>query len=169
MVFGKNCATRKNAKTPANIVDKLDNHEEVYLNEDDFNNTNNMMGNEEVQSMSYLEAQKIVQSQSDRSSKKKKKNANNGDAYEELKESFYVIARVIEKASIRLSKAIGEDINEIHMQLGGESEKTTTLTTIERHKVAHMIMQDNAMVSCFFSVPNNDKDEWLRALLDRTI
>ncbi|PON87613.1 Myb/SANT-like domain containing protein [Trema orientale] len=169
MVFGKDRATGRNAETPADVVDKLDNHEEVDLDEDDFNSTNNMMGNEEVQSMSCSEAPKVAQSQSDGSSKKKRKNANNGDAYEALKESSYVIARVIEKASIRLSKAIGEDMNEKHMQLGDELKRTTTLTTMERHKVARMIMQDNAMVSYFFSVPDNSRDEWVRALLDGTI
>ncbi|PON33440.1 hypothetical protein PanWU01x14_352640, partial [Parasponia andersonii] len=48
-------------------------------------------------------------------------------------ESSYVIAKVIEKASICLSKAIGEDMNDKHIQLGDELKRTTTLTIIERH------------------------------------
>ncbi|PON81511.1 Parvalbumin [Trema orientale] len=65
--------------------------------------------------------------------RKKRKSASNRDAYEALKESSYVIAKVIEKASIRLSKAIGEDMNDKHMQLGDELKRTTTLTTMECH------------------------------------
>ncbi|PON35670.1 hypothetical protein TorRG33x02_268100 [Trema orientale] len=169
MVFGKDRVTGKNAETPADVVDKLGNDEDFNLDEDDFNNTINMMGTEEVQSMSCSEAPKVAQSQSDGSSKKKRKSASNGDAYEALKESSYVIAKVIEKASIRLSKAIGEDMKDKHMQLGDELKRTTTLTIMERHKVARMIMQDNAIVSYFFCVPDNDKNEWVRALLDGTI
>ncbi|PON96540.1 hypothetical protein TorRG33x02_078130 [Trema orientale] len=60
-------------------------------------------------------------------------------------------------------------MNDRHMQLRDELKRTTTLTTIEHHKVARMIMQDNAMVSYFLSVPDNDKDEWVRVLLDGTI
>ncbi|PON77171.1 hypothetical protein PanWU01x14_027900 [Parasponia andersonii] len=60
-------------------------------------------------------------------------------------------------------------MNDKHMQLGDELKRTTTLTTIERHKVAQMIMQDNAIVSYFFSIPDNDKDEWVRAVFDETI
>ena len=43
-------------------------------------------------------------------------------------------------------------MNEKYMQLGKELERTITLTTIERHKVTRMIMQDNAIVSYFFLV-----------------
>ena len=66
---------------------------------------------------------------------------------------------VIEKVSIRLNKVIGEDMNEKQMQLRDEIERTTTLTTTERHKVVCMIMQDNTMVSYFFNVSYYDRDE----------
>ena len=151
----------------------MGNEEEVNLDEEDLENTENVMGTDEVQSMSCSEAPKIAQSQSqsqsEESSKKKRKRSTYREPYKALKESSYVIANVIEKASVRLSKAIGEDINEKHMQLGKELERTTTLTTMERHKVARMIMQDNAMVSYFFSVPDDGRDEWVRALLNGTI
>ncbi|PON96541.1 hypothetical protein TorRG33x02_078140 [Trema orientale] len=62
MVFGKDHATEKNAETPADVVDKLDNDEDVDLDEDDFNNTINIMGTEEVQSMSCSEVPKAAQS-----------------------------------------------------------------------------------------------------------
>ena len=169
MIFGKDRATGQHAESAADVVENLDNEEDIDLTEDDFTNNNNTMGTNEVQSMSFSEAPAGAQSQSEGSSKKKRKRASTGDAYEALKESSYVIANVIEKASIRLSKAIGEDISEKHMQLGKELERTTTLTTIERHKIARMIMQDNAMVSYFFSVPDDGRDEWVRALLDGTI
>ena len=94
-------------------------------------------------------------------SKKKRNSASSRETYHEaLKKLSYVIAGVIKKVSIGLSKAIGENMNEKHMQLEKELERrTTTLTIIERRKIPRMIMRDNAMVSYFFSVPDNSRDE----------
>ena len=89
IVFGKDRATGKNAESLVNVVEKLDNEEEdINFEEDDFTNTNNMMGTDEVQSMSFSEAPRGAQSQSqsEGSSKKKRKSASNGEAYEALKE-----------------------------------------------------------------------------------
>ena len=115
-----------------------------------------MMDTNEVQSMSFSKAPRGAQSQSqsEGSSKKKRKSTRSGEAYETVKESSYVITGVIENISIRLSKTIGEYMNKKHMQLGKELERTTTLITMERHKVARMIIHDNAMVSYFFIIPD---------------
>ena len=169
MVFGKDRATRKNAESAADVVEELQTEEEnTTLGEDDFNYANNV---DEVPSMSVSDATRGAQShtQSDGSSKKKRKTVNHEELSDALTQSACIIAREIEKASIRLSKAIGEDMNENHMQLGKELERTTTLTTAQRHKVARMIMQDNALVSYFFSVPDNEKDEWVTLLLDDSL
>ncbi|XP_062097148.1 uncharacterized protein At2g29880-like [Humulus lupulus] len=169
MVFGKDRATGKNVETAANVVEELQTEEEnTTLGEDDFNYANNV---DEVPSMSVSNATRGAQShtQSDGSSKKKRKAVNHEELSDAFTQSACIIAREIEKASIRLSKAIGEAMNEKHMQLGKELETTTTLTTTQRHKVARMIMQDNALVSYFFSVPDNEKDEWVTLLLDGSL
>ena len=155
MVYGKDRATRKNAEDPADVVEQLDKEggDDVNLDEDAFDSSN-MMGTDEAQSGS---------------AKKKKKSTDYGHVYEALKQSSYVLASAIEKASTRLSLAIGEDITEKYMRLREEFEKTTTLTTLERHKAARMIMQDNGLMSYFFSLPEDEKDEWVRSLLTRAI
>ena len=79
------------------------------------------------------------------------------------------LATVIEKSYARLSKPIGEDLNEKHMKLGEEFSKTTTLSIVECHKVFKMIVQDNAMVFYFFSLPNELKDDWVKGMLVGTI
>ena len=57
MVFDKDSTTGKNTESPADVVEKLDNEEEdINFEEDDFTNTNNMIGTDEVQSMSFSEA-----------------------------------------------------------------------------------------------------------------
>ena len=137
MVYGKDRATRKNAEDPADVVEQLDKEggDDVNLDEDAFDSSN-MMGTDEAQSMSFSEAGKRHQAQSSGSAKKKKKSTDYGHVYEALKKSSYVLASAIKKASTRLSLAIGEDIIEKHMRLREELEKTTTLTTLERHKAA---------------------------------
>ena len=63
MVFEKDCAIGQNVESAANVVEKLDNEEEdINLEKDDFTNTNNMMGTDEVQSMSFSEAPRGAQS-----------------------------------------------------------------------------------------------------------
>ncbi|KAK0585233.1 hypothetical protein LWI29_025150 [Acer saccharum] len=97
------------------------------------------------------------------------KNVNNANLAEALTESIATLAAVIEKSSARLSKAIVEDLNEKHMQLGEELSRTTTLTIMERHKVFRLIVQDNALVSYFLSLPVELKDDWAKGILAGTI
>ncbi|XP_062099853.1 uncharacterized protein At2g29880-like [Humulus lupulus] len=118
MVFGKDLATGKNAETTADVVEELQTEEEnTTLGEDDFNYANNV---DEVPAMSVSDATRGAQShtQSDGSSKKKRKTVNHEELSDALTQLACIIAREIEKAYIRLSKAIGEDMNENHMQLG---------------------------------------------------
>ncbi|KAK1582698.1 hypothetical protein Q3G72_017424 [Acer saccharum] len=102
-------------------------------------------------------------------SKKQRKTKSSGDLVEALTESTATLVAVIEKSSACLSKAIGEDLNEKHMQLGEELSRTTTLTIMERHKVFRLIVQDNALVSYFFSLPDELKDDWAKGILVGTI
>ncbi|KAF4390472.1 hypothetical protein F8388_005969 [Cannabis sativa] len=165
-IFGIDRATGKHAETVIDVVEELEAEKEnTTLGEDDFSNANNV---DEVESMSVSDATRGAQShtKSDGSSKKKRKAANHEELSNALTQSACIIAEVIEKASIHLSKAIGEDLNENHMQLGKELERTTTLTTTQRYKVARMIMQDNALFSYFFNIPDDEKDEWARLLFD---
>lgn len=169
MVFGKDRATGRNAETAADVVEDLDKGEDdIHHDDEAFNSVENMVGGDEAQSMYFSQASAVPQTQSHSqgSSKKKRKNTgNSGDAYEALKESSNLIAGVIEKASEHLSRAIGEDIMEKHSQLRAELERTTTISTIERHKAARLIMKDDATVCYFFSVPDQERDEWVKALL----
>ncbi|KAF4350561.1 hypothetical protein F8388_007129 [Cannabis sativa] len=158
-VFGKDRTTGKYAETISYVVEELEAEKKnTTLGGDDFSSANNL---DEVESMSVSNTTRGAQShtQLDGSSKKKRKAAN----HEEL--SMHLHNQLV----LTQSKAIGEDLNEKHMQLGKELEMTTTLTTAQRHKVARMIMQDNALVSYFFSVPDDENDEWARLLFDGSL
>ncbi|EXC06429.1 hypothetical protein L484_004715 [Morus notabilis] len=82
-----------------------------------------------------------------------------------IKESSSVLGSVIEKAYARLSCAISEDMMEKHSRLSDELQRTTTINTMERHKVARMMMKDDALVSYFFSIPDDERGEWAIAFL----
>ncbi|KAL5547743.1 hypothetical protein UlMin_002974 [Ulmus minor] len=163
MIFGKDRAIGKQVETPADVVKQLETEgKDINLEEDTFNSGNNMDTNE-VQ----YETPQVPKSQLDGPAKKKRKT-NHGKSYEAIKESSYVIASTIEKASIRLSLAIGEDMNDKHMHFGEELERHTTLNPMEIHKLVHMVIQNNALVSYFFTI-HERKDAGAKAMLAGTL
>ncbi|TXG62851.1 hypothetical protein EZV62_009845 [Acer yangbiense] len=145
MIFGKDRATGQHAETPADVEEQLQNEGGDY-NPDDYAST------EDVNNASDNNV-----------------DIHSGDLAAALTESTMTLAAVIEKSSARLSKAIVEDLNDKHMQLGEELSRTTTLTIMDRHKVYRLIVQDNALVSYFFSLPDELKDDWAKGILAGTI
>ncbi|KAL5564342.1 hypothetical protein UlMin_027506 [Ulmus minor] len=174
MIFSKDRATGQHAETPVDVEEQLQNKGEDYPGEDaDFNSSDNMknVSDNNVDDQFVSPTPKWSQSQSDCSSKYKKQNKckSTGDLADTIKESTLALAAVIEKSSACLSKAMVEDMNEKHMKLGKELSKTTTLSIMECHKFFKLIVQDNAMVSYFFSLPDELKDDWVTGMLAGTI
>ncbi|KAK2636675.1 hypothetical protein Ddye_031467 [Dipteronia dyeriana] len=167
MIFGKDRATGQHAETPADIEKKLEN--EGGDNNLDDNTSNENVDNVDIRLVSNSSKRNQSQTECSSVSKKQRKNKSSGDLAEALTELTATLAAVIEKSSARLSKAIGEDLNEKHMQLGNELSRTTTLTIMQRHKVFRLIVQDNALVSYFFSLSDELKDDWAKGILDGTI
>ncbi|XP_060962720.1 uncharacterized protein At2g29880-like isoform X9 [Cannabis sativa] len=91
-VFGKDRATGKHAETVTDVVEELEAEKEnTTLGEDDFSNANNV---DEVESMSVSDATRGAQShtQSDGSSKKKRKAANHEELSNALTQSASILA-----------------------------------------------------------------------------
>ncbi|KAL5565271.1 hypothetical protein UlMin_028435, partial [Ulmus minor] len=174
MIFSKDRATGQHAETPIDVEEQLQNKGEDYPGEDvDFNSSDNMknVSDNNVDDQFVSPTPKRSQSQSNCSSKhkKQKKCKSTGDLADTIKESTLALAAVIEKSFSCLSKAMVEDMNEKHMKLGKELSKTTTLSIMECHKIFKLIVQDNAMVSYFFSLPDELKDDWVIGMLAGTI
>ncbi|KAL5574094.1 hypothetical protein UlMin_023691 [Ulmus minor] len=174
MIFGKDRAIGQHIETPVDVEEQLQNIGEDYPGDDaDFNSSNNMKNasDNNVDDQFISLAPKRSQSQTECSSRyrKQKKSKSIGDLVDTIKESTLTRAAVIEKSYARLSKAMGEDMNKKHMKLGKELSKTTTLSIMERHKVFKLIVQDNAMISCFFNLPDELKDDWVKGMLVGTI
>ncbi|KAL5542783.1 hypothetical protein UlMin_010493 [Ulmus minor] len=144
MIFGKDRATGQHVETP---------------NASDNNVDDQFVSPPPMRSQSQIECSVTY--------KKQKKSKSTGNLADTIKESTLAFAAIIEKSYARLSKAIGEDMK--YMKLGEELSKTTTLSIIEHHKVFKLIVKDNVMVSYFFSLPDELKDDWVKGMLDKTI
>ncbi|KAK2657379.1 hypothetical protein Ddye_010431 [Dipteronia dyeriana] len=71
--------------------------------------------NVDIQIVSKSSKRSQSQTECSSTSKKQRKNKSSGDLVEALTESIATLAAVIEKSSARLSRAIGEDLNEKHI------------------------------------------------------
>ncbi|KAK4839584.1 hypothetical protein QYF36_023017 [Acer negundo] len=111
----KEVAPGQHAETPADVEEQLQNEEGDYNGDDNASseNVDNASDNNVVINLAS-KSSKRSQSQTDCSStsKKQRKTKSSGDLAEALTESTATFAAVIEKSSARLSKAIGEDLNE---------------------------------------------------------
>ncbi|KAK3230195.1 hypothetical protein Dsin_002076 [Dipteronia sinensis] len=120
MIFGKDRATGQHAETPADVEEQLQNEGEDY-NCDDNASSENFDGasdnNMDIRLVSKSFKRSQSQTECSRTYKKQRKSISSGDLVEALTESTATLATVIEKSSARLSKAIGEDLNEKHIQL----------------------------------------------------
>ncbi|KAL5570749.1 hypothetical protein UlMin_020346 [Ulmus minor] len=174
MIFGKDRATGQHVETPVDVEEQLQNIGEDYPSDDaDFNGSDNMknVSDNNVDDQFISPTPKRSQSQTECSSRynKQKKSKRTEDLVDTIKESTLALATVIEKSSTRLSKAMGEDMNEKHMKLGKALSKTTTLSTMESHKIFKLIEQENAMVSYLFSLFDELKVDWVKGMLAGTI
>lgn len=127
--------------------------------------------NVELESMSFSQygQEEMPQTQSADSSKKKRKIENFEEISKAIKDAAQILAVEIKDSFARLSGAIGQEMAEKQKGLNGELIRTTALTMRERHKATRLITHDNASVNIFFSLPDEEKEEWVRALLNGSI
>ena len=152
------------------MVEENEKEEDINLNEDNFTFADFMRDacTENGESMSFSQAPirpRGPPTQSDRSSKKKRKSSSFGDVAKAIKDASQFIGEKIEMSPIRLSRAIDEEMNDKHMRLNEEIMKTTILSMVEHHRAARIILGDSTLVSFLFSLPDEEKDAWMRALL----
>ncbi|KAL5569373.1 hypothetical protein UlMin_025948 [Ulmus minor] len=114
VVFGKDRATGKDAENVADAAEEIIREASNDIFEENINNTESMAyvdaANGEF--MSFSQAPQFPQSQSDGSSKKKRKRSSN-DIGEAIKEAACAIAKEMKDSSTRLSESmIDKEINE---------------------------------------------------------
>ncbi|XP_060968289.1 putative disease resistance protein RGA3 [Cannabis sativa] len=89
-----------------------------------------------------------------------KKNEN-VSGFGEIGEAIKEAARIIAGEMKDLYGGIDAKI----VKLNNELTKNTTLTMTERHKATNLISQNNGFLSILFSLPDQEKEEWVRTLL----
>ena len=164
-IFGEDDATMKGLEII--LADEVEESNERpgrkhFVEEDEDNDEVKV----EVVSKSSSEAAQVVPiSSSDGLSRNTRENVVFVDIGEAIKEAALVIAGEIRDSTNRLKQGGSQEINEKFMRLNTELMKITTLTVTERHKATHLISQNNASINIFFSLPDGEKEEWVRALL----
>ncbi|KAL5554074.1 hypothetical protein UlMin_041475 [Ulmus minor] len=151
VVFGKDRATGKDAENVADAAEEIIREASNDIFEENINNT---------ESMAYVDVE------NDGSSKKKRKRSSD-DIGEAIKEAACAIAKEMKDSSTRLSGAmIDKEINERQMGVNQELIRTTLLDMFERHKAILLITHDIRTLNAFTNVGDEEKDAWVRALLD---
>ncbi|PON92129.1 hypothetical protein TorRG33x02_122010, partial [Trema orientale] len=99
--------------------------------------------------------------------KKKKKSGGSDDLGEAIKEAALVIAKEMKESSTQLSDAINDkEMNERQMGVNEELIRTTFLGILERHRATLLITRDIHTLNVFSGLHNDEKEIWVRDLLD---
>ncbi|KAL5549408.1 hypothetical protein UlMin_004639 [Ulmus minor] len=153
VVFGKDRATGKDAKNVVDAAEEIIREASNDIFEENINNTENMayVDVENGEFMSFSQAPQFPQSQSDGSSKKKRKRSLD-DIGEAIKEAACAIAKEMKDSSTHL--------------MNQELMRTTLLDMFERHEAILLITRDIRTLNAFTSVGDEEKAAWVRALLD---
>ncbi|KAK0573571.1 hypothetical protein LWI29_010053 [Acer saccharum] len=118
MIFGKDRIIGQHAETPTNVVEQLQNEGGDYNLDDNasIENVGNASDNNvDIRFVSKSSKRSQSQTECSSTSKKQRKSKSSEDLAEALTESTVTPTAFIEKSFARLSKAIGEDLNEKHM------------------------------------------------------
>ncbi|XP_062109539.1 uncharacterized protein LOC133821022 [Humulus lupulus] len=123
-IFGRDRATGKHAEAPAD-VEENEKEDNVNVDEDNFNFFDTMGDTyvENGESMSFSQVQngpRAPPTQSYGSLKRKRKSESYGDIAEAIKDASQFTGEKIEMSYVRLSHAIGEEMNDKNMRLNEE-------------------------------------------------
>uniref|UniRef100_A0A2N9H846 Myb/SANT-like domain-containing protein n=1 Tax=Fagus sylvatica TaxID=28930 RepID=A0A2N9H846_FAGSY len=163
IVYAKDHATGKDAQTPADVIEEL---------ETDIDDTNHNVGigldgiHEDVSCTQIPTTGGRVEGISAR--KRKKKGQNNEDnMMQVMKEVASMLGSQLKDASDNLSKAvIGTIMSENRSRINEELSKVVGLTIKERHKATKLIVCQHELIDVFFSVPDEEKEEWVKGLIN---
>ena len=84
-----------------------------------------------------------------------------------MKEVASMLGSQLKDASDNLSKAvIGTIASENRSRINEELSKVVGLTIKERHKATKLIVCQHELIDVFFSVPDEEKEEWVKGLIN---
>ena len=159
IIFGKDRATGKDAQTPTDVVEEIDTeggYSEAAKDVDCSLENEMPLQTEEYSSIM-------------KNPKKRRKISK--PIIQGITNAATVIANQIKASTEIFSKAISVDLDmvEAKKKVDEEIKKLPGITTIERFKAVRDITKDDDKTIVFFSVTDDEKEEWVKAALNGEI
>ncbi|KAA8522293.1 hypothetical protein F0562_012966 [Nyssa sinensis] len=161
IIFGKDRATGRNAQTVADVVEELD-------KEGAENETNTGYGlDENDASLSFPLTHNTKTSSEECSSQRRRRSRSNDNLLEAIKEVGLAMGKEIKESTIKLTEAMGYDVIVAvkRWRINEELLKLPTISMFERHKATLQIARDHETTDVFFTIADDEKEEWVKALL----
>ncbi|KAI8567434.1 hypothetical protein RHMOL_Rhmol02G0122000 [Rhododendron molle] len=151
-VFRKDRATGKNAVTTEDVL------EEESRNEGSCDTENLGIGIEEMEHF-------LSSTNGEESNGKKRKRSD--DSLDAFREAATIIGSKIEEATNKFSQALGVDlaIAKKRDKVNDELRKLSNLSMIQRHRALLAVARDHATTACFFTSKDDEKEDFVMALL----
>ena len=151
-----------NAQTPADVVEELD-------KEDADNETENA-GN----GLDDLDAAAQIgrNSAAEFGSQRRKRNRRNSDnLLEAIKKVGVIMGKEMRESTKKLIEVLGYDVAvaEKRVKINEELLKIPAISMFERHKATLKIARDHETTDIFFTIDDDEKEEWVKALLKGNI
>ncbi|KAA8547256.1 hypothetical protein F0562_003881 [Nyssa sinensis] len=99
--------------------------------------------------------------------RRRRRSHSNDNLLEAIKEVGLALGREIKESTIKLTKAMGYDVAvaENRVRINEESLKLPTISMFERHKATLQIARDQETTVFFFTIADDEKAKWVKALL----
>ncbi|XP_074556981.1 uncharacterized protein At2g29880-like [Curcuma longa] len=160
IILGGDRASGKDAQVPADIVEEL---EKVADENDD--ESIGVDGDSAPYDQDFM-----FGSKEESSKPKRRKSETIKDLSQVIRETTTILGEELNKASNRLSKALEYDEGaEKRMKVNEVLTNLHDLSMLERHKAIRKIGCDRETTDIFFTIPDDEKEVWMKALLSGQI
>ncbi|KAA8547083.1 hypothetical protein F0562_003512 [Nyssa sinensis] len=101
------------------------------------------------------------------SQRRRRRSRSNDNLLEAIKEVGLAMGREIKESTIKLTEAMSYDVTVAarRVRINEELLKLSIISMFERHKETLQIARDHEIVDVLFTVADDEKEEWVKALL----
>ncbi|KAA8519170.1 hypothetical protein F0562_013426 [Nyssa sinensis] len=118
-------------------------------------------------SLSFAPTHNTRTSSEEYSSQRRRRSRSNDSFLEAIKEVGLTMGREIKESTIKLTEAMAYDVTVAakRVRINEELLKLPTISMFERHKATLQIARDHETTYVFFTIADDEKEEWVKALL----
>ncbi|XP_059635366.1 uncharacterized protein At2g29880-like [Cornus florida] len=161
IIFGKDRANGKEAATPNDVLEALEDEELDKEKEADNDDVENPLDD--------ILIPLIVGNTSKTCSKKKrKKKSQSGEEMilEMVKSSSSFIGSKMDSSSERISRAIEDaSVKDMKLKLNEELKKLSGFSMVERHRATAKLARDHDLLDIFFTIEDEEKEAWVKEVV----